>query len=124
MTPQPRGAGWALFAGVFFFITGVFDIISGISALARKEYFDEAGLIYENLQAWGWTWLILGAVVLIVGWLIISGSAGGRIAGIFIAALGMVVWFASIGAYPWWAIINIVIYGLIIYGLTAYSDEY
>ena len=124
MTPKQRGAGWPLFAGTFFFITGIFGVISGLSALFRKEYFDEGGLIYENLRAWGWTWLILGAVVLIVGWLIISGSPAGRTAGIVIAGLGMVIWFASIGAYPWWAIVNLVVYGLIIYGLTAYSDEY
>jgi hypothetical protein len=36
----------------------------------------------------------------------------------------MLVWFFSLGISPFWAIVNLVVYGLIIYGLTVYGDVF
>ena len=121
---RSKGANYAMFAGIWFFIVGGFNIISGIGALARKEYFADASYLYENLQAWGWIWIIVGAVGMLVGWLVLSGSRAGRLGGIVMASVGMIVWFFSLGIYPFWAIVNLVVYGLIIYGLTVYGDVF
>jgi len=121
---QRKGANYAMFAGIWFFIVGGFDIISGIAALARKEYFHNGTYLYNNLQAWGWIWIIIGAVGMLVGWLILSGSRAGRFGGIVMASIGMLVWFFALGISPFWAIVNLVVYGLIIYGLTVYGDVF
>ena len=121
---QRKSANYAMFAGIWFFISGGFNVISGIAALARKEYFANGDYLYNNLQAWGWAWLIIGVIGLLVGWLILSGSRAGRFAGIVMASIGMLVWFFSLGIQPFWAMVNLVVYGLIIYGLTVYGDVF
>ncbi len=108
-----------MFAGVFLAVVGLFNAIEGLVALFRKEYFDEAGLVFQNLQAWGWAYLVIGVVQVIVGWLVLSRSDVGRWAGIFIAAISMVVAFFALGMYPWWALMIIALDGVVLYGLTA-----
>lgn len=113
------GSGWSMFAGVFLAIAGLFNCIDGLVALFQKEYFDQAGLVYQNLQAWGWAYLVIGIVQLVTGWLVVSRSEVGRWVGIMIATISMMVSFFALGAYPWWAILTIVVDGLVIWGLTA-----
>jgi len=120
---RQKGSGWSLFAGVFLAVVGLFNAIDGIVALTRKEYFNEAGLVYENLQAWGWAYLVIGVVQVVVGWMLLSRSEAARWAGIFIAALSMLVSFAAIGAYPWWALMTVAMNAAVLYGLTARWDE-
>lgn len=117
------GSGWSMFAGVFLAIAGLFNAMDGLVALFKKEYFNEAGLVYENLQAWGWAILIIGVVQLIVGWLVISRSEVGRWTGLCIAVISMMVSFFAIGAYPWWSLLIIVVDGMVIWGLTARWEE-
>jgi vacuolar-type H+-ATPase subunit I/STV1 len=117
------GSGWSMFAGVFLAIAGLFNAIDGIVALVDKEYFNEAGLVYQNLAAWGWALLIIGILQLIIGYMIIGRSEVARWAGLVIAVLSMVVAFFAIGMYPWWAIMIIVIDGVVIWGLTARWEE-
>lgn len=119
-----KSASYASFAAIWFFIGGVFNVMSGIVALLKKGYFDEGGLIYENLQAWGWSWIVLGALGIVAAWLIVRGSQAGRALGVLLAVLGLSVWFLNIAAIPLWAIINMVVYGLIIYGLTVYGEAF
>jgi hypothetical protein len=116
-----KGRGWYDFAGVLFALAGVWNSISGLSAIFKKEYFSEAGLIYQNLQVWGWVWLVLGIVQLGTAAALIGG--GGRIVAIVLAAISATVSFASIGAYPLWSILVIAIDVLMIYGLTTHPES-
>jgi len=113
------GSGWSTFSGVFLAVVGIFNVIDGFVALFRKEYFNEAGLVFENLQAWGWAYLIIGIVQLVAGWLVISRNEAGRWTGLVVAIISMIVSFLAIGAYPWWAILTVVMNGIVVYGLTA-----
>jgi len=117
------GSSWSTFAGVFLAIAGLFNAIDGIVALVNREYFNEAGLVYQNLAAWGWTLLMVGVVQLIVGYLVIGRSTWARWLGLVLAVLSMVVAFLALGMYPWWAIIIIVIDGMVVYGLTARWEQ-
>jgi hypothetical protein len=119
MAERSRGRGWYDFAGAMFGIVGMFNGIQGLSAIFKKEYFSEEALVYQNLQLWGWIWLIVGVVQ--IGAAISLFSGRGRTLGIVLAALSAVVSFASIGAYPLWSIAVIAIDILIIPGLTLHA---
>ena len=106
-------------AGRLTSIAGLFNVIDGIVALANREYFNEAALVYQSVQTWGWVFLMIGIVQLIVGYMIIARSSIARWAGLCIAVLSMVVAFFAIGAYPWWALLIIVIDAIVVWGLTA-----
>lgn len=121
-SPAP-GSQWTMFAGIFLAIAGLFNLIDGIVALTQKDYFNEGGLFYENLQFWGWVILIVGIIQFVSGWLVISGNAIGRWLGLVVVIISMVVSFMAIGAYPLWAIITLVIDGCIIWGLTAHWND-
>jgi hypothetical protein len=121
---SPPGAGWATFSAVLFMVAGLWNVIAGWAALVQKEYFDEASLLYENLQVTGWVWLGVGVVQLLASFLILARRESGRVLGIVLAGLSMVVWFFSIGAYPMWAMMVVAIDALIIYGLTAHRDVF
>jgi hypothetical protein len=99
-----------------FGIVGFFNGIQGLSAIFKKEYFSEEALVYQNLQLWGWIWLIVGVLQIAAAISLFSGR--GRVLGIVLAAGSAVVSFTSIGAYPLWSILVIAIDILIIYGLT------
>lgn len=122
--PAEKSASYASFAAIWFFIGGIFNVMSGVVALLRKSSFDEGGLIYENLQAWGWAWIVLGVLGVLAAWLIAQGSQSGRVLGILLAVLGLSVWFLNISAAPLWAIANLVVYGLIVFGLTVYGQTF
>jgi hypothetical protein len=116
---EAEGSNWSLFAGVFLAIAGLFNTIDGIVALVNKEYFNEAALVYQSVQTWGWAFLIIGVVQLLVGYMIIARSSIARWLGLCIAVLSMVVAFFALGMYPWWALFIIVIDGIVVWGLTA-----
>jgi hypothetical protein len=119
-----KSASYASFAAIWFFVGGVFNVMAGLAALLKKSYFDEGELIYENLQAWGWGWIALGALGILAAWLVARGSQAGRALGVLLSVLGLSVWFLNVAAIPLWAIVNMVVYGLIIYGLTAYGEAF
>jgi uncharacterized membrane protein HdeD (DUF308 family) len=110
------GGGWYDFAGAMFGIAGFFNSIQGLSAIVKKEYFSEGALVYEDLQLWGWIWLIVGVVQVIAALSLLAGR--GRMLGIVLAALSAVVSFTSLGAYPLWSILVIAVDVLVIHGLT------
>jgi hypothetical protein len=116
--PEGFVSGWWLFAGVMMLIAGGFNLIEGIAALVEKEYFDRSGLLYQNLRLWGWVILIIGALQVITCRFIYQRSQTGALLGIGMASLSAFAAFLAIGAYPLWAIVILVIDGLVIYGLT------
>ena len=118
------GMGWAIFAGVLFMTAGLWNVVAGWAALVRKEYFDEASLLYHNLVVVGWVWLVIGAIQVLASYLIFARKPSGRVLGIGLAALSMLVWFFTIGAYPMWAMMIVAIDALVIYGLAAHSEVF
>jgi hypothetical protein len=114
------GRGWYDFAGAMFGIAGAFNAIQGLSAIFKKEVFVEEALIYQDLQFWGWVWLIVGIVQIAAAIMLFSGQ--GRILGIVLAAISAVASFSSLGAFPLAALAIIAIDVLIIHGLTTRAD--
>lgn len=119
MAERMGDRGWYDFAGSMFGLAGAFNAIQGVSAILKKEYFANGTLVYDNLQLWGWVWLIVGVVQVSAAIMLFSGK--GRMLGIILAALSAVVSFTSLGASPTWSIIVITLDVLIIHGLTVHG---
>lgn len=117
-------SGWVLFVGVYLGIAGVLDVLWGVAALAEKRNFAEDSLIWSSLSTWGWVALIVG-VIQIAGALLISAQrpSGAIIAG-FLAFLGLLINFLSLGAYPIWSVILLVVNSLILWAVTVHSEEF
>lgn len=114
---RPR-TGWTLFASIYLALAGVLNLIFGIATLENKQYFNSDGLVWANLHAWGWIAIILGAFEVIVAGFIFRRNPFGIVLGIFLAALAFIANFLSLGAYPAWSVIGLVLDGLVIWALS------
>jgi hypothetical protein len=119
---SPRG--WSTFVVVYLLLAGVLNLVWGIAALENKAYFASNGLLWSTLNTWGWIAIILGAVQMLGAGLVASRNAAGAVIAVFLAFCGIMFNFLSIGAYPVWSVILLVIDGLIIWGVTVHSEQF
>jgi hypothetical protein len=127
---EPARSGWLAFAGTLFILLGAFHVVEGLVAIFKDEVFvvQEGQLVVTDYTAWGWFFLILGVVQVLVGFGILAGRGWARAVGIALAMLAAVVQIAYLVAFPIWALITIglcvvVIYALLVKG-TTYDEPY
>ena len=126
---RPQATGWVgyvVFAGVMLIMLGGFQVIEGLVAIFRNDYYlvTRSGLLLTmDFTAWGWTHLILGAVAVIAGIGVLLGQTWARVTGIIIAVLSALSNIAFLPAYPIWATIIIALDVLAIYALAVHGRE-
>lgn len=120
-----RTSGWVVFASMMLVLAGMFGIIHGLVALINDEVYlvTNDGIVAFDFTTWGWIHLILGIIVLIAGFAVMSGQLWARIVGVFVAMLSAVSQIAFITAFPLWSVVIIGIDVLIIYGLLVHGEE-
>ncbi len=119
-----QGVGWIHFAGVFFLVAAAFNAIAGISGLTRGELFDQSRFIISNLQTWSWIFIAIAVVQVFAGIVILRRMRAGRVPAIVLAVIGMVVWFVAWAVFPFWGLVMMILYGMIIYSLTAFHEYF
>ncbi|WP_030376844.1 MULTISPECIES: DUF7144 family membrane protein [unclassified Streptomyces] len=127
-TPHPRRSAWAtggtVFAGVLMMVTGILGVLNGIAGIATSDVYTHVGdYVYKfSLTGWGWIHLVIGALLALAGWAVLTGAEWGRAVGIALAALYMIEWFLFLPYAPVWALISIALGGFVIWSL-ATSDR-
>jgi hypothetical protein len=116
------GAGWIGFAGILLILVGFFNVIDGIAAIANSKYVVNQ-LMFSNLDAWGWFFLIWGALQVFAGFAVLGGASWAAIVGIVTAFFNAIAQLSWIEVNPWWATLAIVIDILVIYGLVVYGGR-
>ncbi|MER5862452.1 hypothetical protein [Kitasatospora sp. NPDC002040] len=116
--------GLVLFAGVMMLIDGVLGILQGVVAIARDDvYLATPHYTFEfSLTSWGWIHLLLGVVLTVVGYGVISGAAWGRVVGIALVSLNLVLNFLFLPYYPVWSLIAIALSAFVLWALCVYRD--
>jgi vacuolar-type H+-ATPase subunit I/STV1 len=114
--------GWSSFAGIVAVVVGVFNVIDGLVALFRNDYYlvTSQDILVFNFTAWGWIWLIIGLVQIVIGAGIIAGNEWARTAGIAMAVLAAIGQLAFLRAFPVWSVLVIAMCVLVVYALTAH----
>jgi uncharacterized membrane protein len=115
--------GLSLFAGILMMITGLFNAMEGVVALARNEVYaiTPRYIFAFDLTTWGWIQIILGVIVLAAGVGVITGQLWGRVVGITIATLTILANFAFIPYYPVWSLLIIALNVFVIWALCVYD---
>ena len=125
--PEPTGwVGWIVFAGIMMIVVGGLHIFQGLVALFDDDYYqvgDNGLTIHVNYNAWGWTHVIFGVLVCAAAIGLLAGQLWGRIAGVVLAVLSILVNVAFLAAYPIWSTIVIAIDILVIWALTVHGRE-
>jgi hypothetical protein len=124
------GYGWKMFAGIMVILVGVFNVIDGLRAITNasqiQSHFPNGNVqlpLTNNLKAWGWLVLIIGAVMILAGFLIFSGNMFGRIVGVTIAALNAIVQLSYLDHNTFWSFTMILVDILVIYALVAHGGR-
>jgi len=118
--------GWIVFAATVMMIGGVCAIISGLAGIFRDEAYWLTGggdLLVFDYTAWGWIHLIFGVLLLIVGTMLLGGSAFARVVAIFLVGLNLVAQFTWINATPWWSMVMIALDLFVLYALAIHGGE-
>jgi len=117
--------GWAAFAGVLLVILGFLDFFWGLAGILEDENLIVGGngAIIVDLTAWGWVFLIVGVIQVLVGYGLLTAQEWARWAGIFIAALAAIGQIGIVTAFPIWSFIVILLAVLVIYNLIVHPYE-
>ncbi len=123
---EPTGwTGWIAFAGFLLILGGFLHACSGLVGILNDDWvgFTNRDNAFLDVQAWGWVALIVGTIVCISGFGVLTGNILARTVGVIVAALSLIANFFYIPVYPIWALIIITIDVLIIWALTAHGKE-
>lgn len=112
-------SGWLAFGGWMLLLAGAFNVIAGLTALFRPDYYVVAAgeLLVFDFGSWGWIWLAFGVLQVASGIGCLGGQMWARITGIGLAGLAAVAHLAFLAAFPFWELIAIGLSVLVIYAL-------
>ena len=127
-----RRSGWVTFAGVMASIAGVYNLLSGIAAIAddaRLSQYPGLADIDEvlygvDLSTWGWFWAIVGGLQLVTAGLIFARNKAGQMLGIVFASISAMLTVFIMWIYPIWALVVLALDMMIIHALTAHEEEF
>ena len=126
-----RGSGWLVFASIVLIVAGVMRIFDAIWAWrydgALPDEFQEA-VLGNDLDSYGWLWLIVGIVLIGAGFLVFQRSQLARWIGIIAGAIMAISAITWMPVYPVWSLMYtfvgiFVIYGLAVYGGRLHSER-
>lgn len=117
--------GWVWFGGIMLFTLGLFQVFQGLIALFDDGFSVAVGdeVLVFDLNAWGWAHVIMGVLLLAAGVGVLNGTLWGRILGVIMAAISILVQITILPVYPIWALIVVALDALVIYALVIHGEE-
>lgn len=118
-----KGSGWITYSGIMLIIAGAVSIVDAIWAFRYDDTIVELVIFEENLAAWGWIWLIVGAVLVAAGFGVMQKLSWARWTGIIAAGFAVVSNLSWAQVQPQQGLIGALLAVLVIYGLAVYAKE-
>jgi hypothetical protein len=121
-----EGFGWLFFAGTILGIAGIMRIFDGLWAFRYDGAIPDAlegAILGDSLSTYGWMWLLVGVLLILASFGVLTRSQFSRWIGIIAGAVLAIssVWFMPY--YPVWSLTYITIGVLVIYGLAAHGGR-
>jgi hypothetical protein len=120
-------SGWAvgaiLFAAIMMLMAGIWQALEGLIAIFENEFYVATRnyLFQFDATTWGWIHLILGLVMAVAGWGLLSGRTWARVLGITVAVLSAIANFLWLPYYPFWALLIIAVDVFVIWAIAAHG---
>ncbi|MGH3796287.1 MAG: DUF7144 family membrane protein [Pseudonocardiaceae bacterium] len=118
--------GWIFFAAVIMILAGVFGAIAGLVAIFNSTYYlvPSTGLVvHVSYTSWGWVHLVVGILVILAGFGVLTGQTWARVVGVVLAGISAILNIGFLAAYPLWSLIVIALDVMVIYALCVHSRE-
>jgi hypothetical protein len=117
------GGGWIAFAGVMMILAGLLDVVNGLWAVDRQDTAVDALFFKDNLEGWGWFYIIVGIVLIVAGFAVFQRAPWAVTVGVIVAIIGAVTNMLWIFQYPLASIVLVIINVMVIYALVVYGDR-
>ena len=118
---------WVGFAGLMMVLIGILNVVQGLIAIIRDDYYvlSAEQIIVFDLTTWGWILLIWGVILALAGWALAMGAGWARWFTIVVVSLNIILQlgFAGSGQYPLWALTVLALNVLVLYALTVRWSE-
>jgi hypothetical protein len=123
---ERRGLGWLFFAGTVLGLAGIMRVVDAVWAFRYNGALPDNlqdSVFGDNLTTYAWVWLLVGIILILASFLILTGSQLARWVGYIAAAIAAVSAMTWMPYYPIWALTYVLIALLVIYALSAYGDR-
>ena len=118
--------GWVWFAAFSILAVGLFNIVAGLAAAFSPNNvlsWTNDGVAVVDVSTWGWVHMILGLLLVAVGFALFSGAAWARLVAIVLVVLNLIAQFVSLQVTPFWSLVIIVVDLVILWALTVHGNE-
>ncbi len=121
-----RRRGWIVFAAIVLGVAGVMRIFDSIWAFryhgSLPQHFEDA-IFGTNLKTYGWIYLVVGILLILCAFAVMSGSQIGIWVGVVFAAVASIsaIWWMPY--YPIWSLTYVALGILVIYALVAHGYD-
>lgn len=114
-----------MFAGVVVTLAGLFDLILGVTALAKSEYYTVGpeGTLVVDLTLWGWIHVVVGAFALGTGVALALGAGWARVVAVLLAGFNALAQLTFMSAAPVQSTIVIALCFLVIWAVVAHAPR-
>ena len=119
-------SGWLFFAGTILGIAGIMRIFDAIWAFRYDGALPEGlegALFGKSLNTYGWLYLVVGAILIISSFAVLSRSQFARWIGIIAAAIAAISAMWWMPFYPVWSLTYVLLAGLVVYALAAHGGR-
>jgi hypothetical protein len=112
-------------AGTILIVLGALGVLVGLILIVSRDAMGAEDLIPEDaLLAVGIASMVLSGLQVVAGALVLRRSNAGRVLGIALAGLGVIGGIGSLGSAGVSAAIALLLNGLVLYGLLAFSRAF
>ncbi|MBE9924813.1 hypothetical protein MT994_10685 [Cellulosimicrobium sp. MI9406] len=118
--------GWVWFAGIVLVTIGFFNAISGLVAVFSPNSLvgvSDAGIVVLDVSTWGWIHLVIGVLLVLTGFALLSGKGWARMVAIVLVVVNAIAQFTTLQVTPWWSLITIVLDVFVLWALVVHGDE-
>ena len=123
---QRVATGFIIFGGMILILGGTFQALMGVAGIFSDEFFvTTRSYVFEfDATTWGWIHLVLGLIVVAVGFGVLAGQTWGRVGGVVVAACSALSNFAFLPYYPFWSLLVIALDVCVIWALIAHGRDF
>jgi hypothetical protein len=118
--------GMVLFAGILLATVGFFNLIEGLIALFRDDFYlvRPDGLVLSfDYTVWGVLLLLSAVLLMATGWGVVAGKTWARVAAIIVVFVDALFNMLFLPAYPVWATLIIALNVFLIFVLVVHGRE-
>ena len=118
------GLEWRIFAGTVLGLAGLMRILDATWAFGYNGALPEGlqdGVLGSNLTTYGWTWLVVGLILVAASVLLLRQSQIARWVGFGAAAIGALSAMTWMPYYPVWSLTYVILAVLVFYALIRYA---